>query len=181
MSRVPLTVRLLVLLPLMAAAIDLTRTSAMCGSQAQTCLEAARSGFLGPFAILVFVLYAAGGGVLLAQIARRRALTLPRLWALGTVGLVTACTGQELLARLTTGSSLGGTPVGILVFCAIAGALLALVMHAAAEAADFVADLAPRAPRTPQLAVLRVVTPRHCPDPVSAAIAGRPRGRAPPA
>ena len=47
MGRIPLTVRALVLVPLLAVLVDGMRATLACGPQAETCLEAAGRGWLG--------------------------------------------------------------------------------------------------------------------------------------
>ena len=47
MRRIPLTLRALVLVPLMAVLVDAMRATLACGPQAETCLEAAGRGWLG--------------------------------------------------------------------------------------------------------------------------------------
>ena len=47
MRRIPLTLRALVLVPLLAVLVDSARATLACGPQAQTCLEAAGRGWLG--------------------------------------------------------------------------------------------------------------------------------------
>lgn len=143
--RVHVSLRTLILLPLLAALVDLTRATAACGAQAQTCLEAAGRGWLGPVAAVLVVLYAL---VTARFVARRAESRWPRSfaerWLLGTTGVALACTGSAVLARaLSPGAALGGTPLGVLALCAVAGALLA----ALSQVTDDVAGRAPRAPR----------------------------------
>ena len=47
MRRMPLTLRALVLVPLLAAVVDMARATLACGPHAETCLEAAGRGYLG--------------------------------------------------------------------------------------------------------------------------------------
>src|ERR671911_414299 len=58
MRRIPLTLRALVLVPLMAVLVDAMRATLACGPRAETCLEAAGRGWLGAAAV--------GGQALLA-------------------------------------------------------------------------------------------------------------------
>ena len=60
-ARLPLTLRALVLVPLLAAAIDQPRASLVCGSDARSCLEVAGQGRLGAAGTLAAILYAFGG------------------------------------------------------------------------------------------------------------------------
>jgi hypothetical protein len=48
--RVPLTVRALLFVPLLAAGVDQTRAAMLCGGDAQPCLEAAGRGWIGLWA-----------------------------------------------------------------------------------------------------------------------------------
>jgi hypothetical protein len=184
MSRVSLTLRMLVLLPLLAAGVDLTRATAACGTGAQTCLEAAGRGWLGPVAVLLVVVYAAGAGLLLARHAGRRPASgdtgFLRLWALATTGLVVTTAGQDVVARLLGGDSarLGGTPLGVLALCVAAGALLALARRVAGDAAELISVRAPGLP--PRALAVAILTGRR-PEPVAFAVARTTRGRAPPA
>lgn len=185
MSRVPVSLRMLVLLPLLAAGVDLTRATAACGAQAQTCLEAAGRGWLGVAAVLLVVAYAAGTGLLVARGARPsasgRVPGFARLWALATVGLFVAATGQDVLAQALGGqAALGGSPLGVLGLCAAGGALLALALRTARDAAELVADLSPRAPRALLLLAAAVRGGTARPAYVPATVRGTRRGRAPP-
>src|SRR4051794_24687260 len=89
MVRRSLTLRLLLLLPLLATGVDLLRATLACGPRAQTCLEAAGRGWLGAVAVGLVVLYAVGGALVLARAARgltarrERPPGFLRLWALG--------------------------------------------------------------------------------------------------
>ena len=47
LRRIPLTLRALVLVPLLAVLVDAMRATLACGPQAETCLEAAGRGWLG--------------------------------------------------------------------------------------------------------------------------------------
>ena len=67
MRRIPLTLRALVLVPLLAVLVDQARATLACGPQAQTCLEAAGRGWLGSAGSALLLLYAVG-----LALARRR-------------------------------------------------------------------------------------------------------------
>src|SRR4051794_36654893 len=90
MLRRSITFRVLLLLPLLATGADLLRATLACGSQAQSCLEAAGRGWLGAVAVGLVLVYAVGGALVLARVARgltagrERPPGFLRLWALGT-------------------------------------------------------------------------------------------------
>src|SRR5829696_7109990 len=124
MPRIPLTVRALVLLPLLALGADHARASLACGPQAESCLEAAG-----------------------------RAPGFRRLWALATGGVAAACAGQALLAyALGDAALLGGGWTELLAFCVLAGGVLALALRAAPAAVAYARALRPSAPRPRQIA-----------------------------
>jgi hypothetical protein len=124
LARLPLTLRALVLVPLLAAGIDQARASFVCGPDARSCLEAAGQGSLGAAGIVVLVLYALGVAALLARMRGSS-------WLLATAALWAACGGQALLASaLGVGAALGGGWLPLLLFGAAAGALLALALRA---------------------------------------------------
>ena len=177
-NRIPVSLRTLLLLPLLAAGVDLTRAAAACGSQAQTCLEAAGRGWLGPAAAILIVLYALATAHFVARRAQSRDRRgFAELWLLGTTGVAIACTGQAVLARaFAPEATLGGSPLGVLALCAIAGALLAMLLRATDELAEH-RPRAPRLRRRPQPAVVYVRTDDGDPR---AAARQAPRGRAPP-
>ena len=82
MPRIPLILRALVLVPLLAVAVDLARATLACGPRAESCLEAAGQGWLGMAAPLLLVLYAAGlalavGGLARGAAQRRARARLP--------------------------------------------------------------------------------------------------------
>lgn len=176
MARVPLTLRMLVLVPLLAASVDLTRASVACGPRAQTCLEAAGRGWLGPFAVLLVVLVAAGTGWLLARARPTGRTSFARTWALGTAGVAAAVAAQELIARTVGDAPLAGTPLGVLALCVAAGAFVALALRAVDEATR-------RTPKAPRVLVRTTDGATHL-VPLSEAVPTRaprrPRGRAPP-
>ena len=57
MRRIPLTLRALVLVPLLAVLVDSARATLACGPQAETCLEAAGRGWLGAAGLALLGLY----------------------------------------------------------------------------------------------------------------------------
>ena len=178
MNRIPVSIRTLILLPLLAAGVDLTRATAACGAHAQTCLEAAGRGWLGPAAAVLIVLYALATARFVARHAHGHRRSFTEMWLLGTTGVAVACTGQAILARaFSPDAALGGSPLGVLALCAVAGAVLAFLLRLT----DDLAERAPRAPRLgrrrPEPAVVYVRTDDGDPR---AAARRAPRGRAPP-
>jgi hypothetical protein len=129
LARLPLTLRALVLLPLLAAGLDQVRASFVCGPGAQSCLDAAGQGWLGGVGTLVLLAYTLGIAGLLARLARGRSAS-PWLWILATAGLWAACGGQAVLvSALGTGAALGGGWLALLALGAAAGAVLALALR----------------------------------------------------
>jgi hypothetical protein len=183
MARLSLTLRALVLVPLLAVGVDLARATVACGPHAQSCLEAAGRGWLGAAGPLVLVLYAAGLALAVAGLARGRSLGgapgLLRSWAVGTAGVAAVCGGQALLVgALGDAGALGGGWAELLAFCAAAGALLALALRVAPAAEELVRSLRPSAPR-PALAgatARRIDAPPAWHPPVRFALATRERG-----
>src|SRR3954470_16313074 len=110
MHRVPLTLRALLFVPLLAAGVDQMRAVVLCGSDAQSCLEAAGRGWIGLWGVALIVLYAAALGLLVGRASAPRAerVSFGRLWAVGTAGVAAACGGQALVAGMAGGGSLGG-------------------------------------------------------------------------
>ncbi len=153
MPRIPLILRALVLVPLLAVAVDLARATLACGPRAQSCLEAAGQGWLGMAATILLVLYAAGLALAVGGLARgagsgARAPGFLRLWLIGSGGVAAVCGGQALLAgALGDGAALGGGWPELLAFCLAAGAVLALALRIAPAAEELVRSLRPDAPR----------------------------------
>src|SRR4051812_26075002 len=149
LSRLPLTLRALVLVPLLAAGLDQARASLVCGPGARTCLEAADQSGMGVAGVLVLVLYALGSGLLVARLARGRRASAG-LWAVGTAGLWAACGGQALLVSLLGGTAgLGGGWLQLLALGLLAGAVLAAALRALPAVRRLVWSLRPDAPRPP--------------------------------
>jgi hypothetical protein len=152
MNRLPLTLRALVLVPLLAVGVDLARATVACGPRAESCLEAAGQGWMGPAGSVLLVLYAALLAFAVAALARGgssaggRAPGFLRLWLVGTAGVAAVCGGQALLAgALADGGALGGGWLQLLAFCVAAGALLALALRIAPAAVELVRSFdAPR-------------------------------------
>jgi len=153
MRRIPLTLRALVLVPLLAVLIDSARATLACGPQAQTCLEAAGRGWLGSAGVALIGVYSVLLALAVARIAggavvRDRPLPVVRLWLTGTLGVAAAIGGQALLAGATgEGAALGGGWLELAAFCFAAGGVLALTLRIAPAAAALVRDLRPAAPR----------------------------------
>jgi hypothetical protein len=186
MRRIPLTLRALLLVPLLAVAVDMARATLACGPHAETCLQAAGRGYLGATGVVLLVLYALGLAAWVGRLARGAggaagsASTL-RLWLVGSAGVAAVCAGQAVLAGATGDpAALGGGWPQLAAFCLAAGAVIALALRAAPAAAAMVGELRPGAPRVrlalapvqsfPALAVLPPSSPR---TPATA-------GRAPP-
>jgi hypothetical protein len=153
MRRIPLTLRALVLVPLLAVLVDSARATLACGPQAQTCLEAAGRGWLGAAGLALLGVYSVLLALAVARIAggaavRDRPLPLARIWLAGSLGVAAAVGGQALLAGATgDGAALGGGWPELAGFCFAAGGVLALTLRVAPAAAALVRDLRPSAPR----------------------------------
>lgn len=175
----PLTLRALLFVPLLAAGVDQTRAAVLCGGDAQTCLEAAGRGWIGLWGVALTVLYALVLALIVVRAAAPAARpSFLRLWAVGTAGVAAAVGGQALVADAVGGTSLGGGWLGVLALCAVAGALLAAALRVAPAVARALRPPAPR-PRTAAYPWWRAAA-------ALAAGAGRgpalrPLGRAPPA
>jgi hypothetical protein len=165
MRRIPLTFRALLLVPLLSVAVDQTRATLLCGTRAESCLEAAGRGWLGAAGIVLLSLYAVGLAVWVGRAAGRRAephrrQSLARLWLIGSLGVAAVCGGQALLADAVGGSgALGGGWAATIVLCLAAGGVVALTLRAGGAAAALVADLRPGAPRPRVALVLDVAFP----------------------
>jgi len=153
MPRIPLILRALVLVPLLAVAVDLARATLACGPRAESCLEAAGQGWLGIAAPVLLVLYATGLATVLARLARgasggTRPPGFVGLWLLSSAGVAAVCGGQALLAvALGDGGALGGGWAELIAFCLVAGAILALALRIAPAAEALARSLRPDAPR----------------------------------
>ena len=162
MHRIPLTLRALVLLPLLALGADHARASLACAPGAESCLEASGHGWLGIAGVAVLLLYAAVLAVGVGRLAAGRAPGLLRLWLLATAGVAGVCGGQALLAAgLGDGAALGGGWTELAALCAVAGAAVALALRVAPAAVALVRSLRPAVPRAPLagLMPLRTATP----------------------
>jgi len=145
--RLPLMLRALVLMPLLAVGIDQLRVSFVCGPDVRSCLETAGNGRFGLAAVLILAVYASAIAALVARVAqRRRAPAL--LWLVATSGVYAVCGGQALLAEVFGGGALlGGGWLQLAAFGAAAGAVLTLALHAVPAAREYIRRLAPRLPR----------------------------------
>ena len=184
MARLPLTLRALLLVPLLAVGVDLARATVACGPRAESCLEAAGQGWLGAAGSVLLVLYAAGLALGVSVLVRGgsagpRSPGFVRSWLVGAVGVAAVCGGQALLAgALGDGAALGGGWAELLAFCAVAGAVLALALRIAPAAEALVRSL-----RAPRPALAAAPAPRVGAPPVrrcGARFALVARGRGPP-
>jgi hypothetical protein len=143
-ARLPLTVRALVLIPLLAVGIDQMRVSFVCGPDVRSCLETAGNGRFGLAAMLILAVYTAAIAALVARVAqRRRAPAL--LWIVATAGVYAVCGGQAILAELFGGGAmLGGGWLQLAALGAAAGGVLALALRAIPAARALIHRLAPR-------------------------------------
>ena len=179
LSRVPLILRALLLVPVIALLVDLARVTFACSPGAESCLQAAAQGWLGPVGTVVLAVYAValafGVGRLAAAGSRP---SLPKLWLVGAAGLAAVCLGQALLAgALGDPTALGGGWIELLALCSAAGGILALALRVAPAAAALVRSLQPRAPRPRLDPVVALAAPalpvRRIGAPLSPAAAGR--------
>jgi hypothetical protein len=167
----------MLLVPLLAAAVDVTRATFVCGSEGQSCLETAGGGALGAFGVILLVGYALGVAVLVARLAVRQSGLGPR-WLVAAGGLAAVCGGSALLAAaLGDGATLGGGWLELLAMCGAAGGVLALALRAVRAGVAFVRSFRPSAPRLrpAPLLVRAAVAPlvRRAASPLAAAAAGR--------
>jgi hypothetical protein len=176
-ARFPLTLRALLLVPLIAATVDQVRASVVCATPAQSCLETVGGGSFGVVGVIVLLAYALGVAVVVGRLAARRGGIASR-WMVGAAGLAALCGGQALLiAALGDGGALGGGWLELLALCGAAGGLLALALRVAPAALAFVRSLRPAAPRLrPAPLLVAPATPplrRRSPSPLAKAAAGR--------
>jgi hypothetical protein len=179
MRHLPLPLRALVLLPLLAVGADQTRAAVLCGPRAQSCLEAASSGW-NAVGILALLLYGAATALLVAR-AAGTAPGFGRLWALATAAIWTSCAAQAALATsVGAGSVLGGGWLGLLALGILAGAALALALRVAPAARALVRSLRAAAPRLQPFAAIASRPLQRSSMGASAARLRLTRGRAPP-
>jgi hypothetical protein len=177
MRRIPLTLRALVLLPLLAALTDQTRAALMCGPRAESCLEAAGQGWYAAAGLLAFALYGGALALLVARLAGSSS-GFGRLWAVATGAVWVSCGAQAGVASLLgAGSALGGGWLGLLALGIAAGGLLALALRVAPK---LVRALRPSAPRLISFAAVASRPLERSWMGTSAARLRLTRGRAPP-
>jgi hypothetical protein len=187
MRRIPLTIRALMLVPLLAVAVDQTRATLVCGPRAETCLEAAGRGWLGLAGIVLLLLYAAALAVWVGHAARGDGApgappAVGRLWLLGSAGVAAICGGQALLAgAIGDPTALGGGWLELIALSGAAGGVVALALRAAPAAAALVRELRPAAPRLPHALALAPSFPALPVRPARAPRTPATAGRAPPA
>jgi hypothetical protein len=158
-ARLPLTLRALVLVPLLAVGVDQLRVSVVCGPDVRSCLETAGNGRFGVAAVLILAVYASAIAALVARVARRRRAPW-LLWLVATAGVYAVCGGQALLADIFGGGALlGGGWLQLAAFGAAAGAVLTLALHAVPAARDYIHRLAPRLPRVLEFTVVGPTAP----------------------
>lgn len=143
-SRLPLMLRALVLVPLLAVGIDQLRVSFVCGPDVRSCLETAGNGRFGLAAMLILAVYTSAIAALVARVAQRRRAPA-FLWIVATAGVYAVCGGQAILADLFGGGAmLGGGWLQLAALGAAAGGVLALALHALPAARELLHELAPR-------------------------------------
>src|SRR4051812_23022285 len=173
MHRLSLTLRALLLVPLLAVGVDLARATLACGPRAETCLEAAGRGWLGAAGLVLLALYSVALALGVARIAGGTATpdrpsSLARLWVTGSLGVAAAVGGQALLAGATGDpAALGGGWLELVLFCAAAGGVIAFTLRIAPAAVTLVRRLRPSAP----LLVLAAAAEPGMPRPVIHAVA----------
>jgi hypothetical protein len=179
MRHLSLTLRALVLLPLLAVGADQTRAALLCGQRAESCLQAASSGW-STAGVVALLLYAVGMALLVARIAGA-APSFGRLWALGTGAVWLSCGAQAALAAgVGAGSALGGGWLGLLALGVLAGAVLAFALRVGPAARALVRSLRTPALRLQLLAAIVSRPLQRSPMGASAARLRLTRGRAPP-
>ena len=93
MRRFPLTLRALVLLPLLAVLTDQTRAAVLCGPRGESCLEAAGQGWYAGAGMIALAVYGIGLALLVARLAGSSP-GFGRLWALATGAIWACCAAQ---------------------------------------------------------------------------------------
>ena len=172
--------RVLLLIPLLAAAADQVRATLVCGGTGQSCLETAGSGSLGAVGLVVLLAYALGLAALVVRLGVGRSGLAPR-WLIGAAGVAAVCGGQALLAvALGDGGALGAGWLELLAICAAAGGLVALALPAVPAAIALVRSLRPSAPRLRPSPILLRALPAPSPGHAVAPLATAAAGRAPP-
>jgi hypothetical protein len=178
LRRVPLTLRALLLVPVIAVLADLARVTFACEPGAESCLQAAAQGWLGPLGSVVLAVYAVALAFVVGRLASSGRASLSKLWLVGAAGLAAVCLGQALLAgAIADPAVLGGGWIELLALCSAAGGIVALALRVAPAAAALVRSLRPRAPRPRLEPVVALAAPalpvRRIGAPLSPATAGR--------
>ena len=175
--RLPLTLRALMLIPLLAVLADQARVTFACAPGDQSCLETAGHGLLGTAGVLVLVVYALVLAFGVGRLLVREQRLLPR-WLIGAAGVAAVCGGQALLAgTIGDAGALGGGWLELLAMCAAAGGVIALALRVAPA---IVRSLRPSAPRLRPVAIFAVAAPTAVAQRAVAPLATAAAGRAPP-
>jgi hypothetical protein len=173
--RLPLTLRALTLVPLLAVLADQARVA--CAPGSQSCLETAGQGSLGAAGVVGLALYALVLAFGVGRLLLREQRLLPR-WLIGAAGIAAVCGGQALLAgTIGDPGALGGGWLELLAMCAAAGGVIALAVRVAPA---IVGSLQPGAPRLRAIAIFAVAAPTPVARRVLAPLATAAAGRAPP-
>jgi hypothetical protein len=175
--RLPLTLRALLLVPLLAATVDQARASLACGPGGESCLEAAGQSSFGAAGVAVLMLYAVALAFGVGRLLLARSGPLRR-WLIGAAGLAAVCGGQALLVvAVGDASALGGGWLELLAMCGAAGGVIALALRAAPAAVALLRSLRPTAPRLRPVPILAhgAAAPiaRRLGPPLATAAAGR--------
>jgi hypothetical protein len=158
-TRLPLMLRALVLVPLLAVGIDQLRVSFVCGPDVRSCLETAGDGRFGVAAMLILAVYASAIAALVGRIAQRRRAPA-FLWIVATAGVYAVCGGQAVLAELFGGGAvIGGGWLQLAALGAAAGALITLALQAVPAARALIHQLAPRLPRLVEFTAVGFTAP----------------------
>jgi hypothetical protein len=129
--RLPLTLRALMLVPLLAVLADQARVAFACAPGSQSCLETAGQGSLGAAGVVGLVLYTLVLAFGVGRLLLRQQRLLPR-WLIGAAGIAAVCGGQALLAgTIGDPGALGGGWPELLAMCAAAGGVIALAVRVA--------------------------------------------------
>ena len=187
MPRLSLTLRALLLVPLLAVGVDLAR--------ATLAVRAARRELPGGRRARVARARGRRADPALRRGAVRRHRpagprhaarpgappSVARLWAVGSAGVAAVCGGQALIAGALDGpAALGGGWLALVALCVLAGGVVALVLRAAPAAAAALRALRPAAPRPPAAAPLLLLAPAAPRRRPRAPLAQAAAGRAPP-
>ena len=177
MRRFPLTLRALVLLPLLAVLTDQTRAAVLCGPRAESCLEAAGQGWYAGAGMIALAVYGLGLALLVARLAGSAPGSRAPVGARHRRDLGLVRRAGALASLLGAGSALGGGWLGLLALGVVAGAVLALALRVAPT---LVRALRPSAPRLHSFAAVASRPLERSWMGTSAARLRLTRGRAPP-